>query len=117
MNVFDEYRPSDKVYEIAALGGAEITLRDLSLEEGLEIGQLSLTGMNPDGSPIVNTKEANLSKYRKISAALVDPVMSVDDLLSLSNQSSDALDEIFALVDPQTALLIKEAKGKADSGK
>ncbi len=117
MNVFDVYKPKEKKFKIKALGDQEITLVDLSLEESTEISQQVVKGVKDDGQPDIDLKEANLTKYRKISKALIDPKMTTKQLRGLAEAASEALDEIYALVDPIAAKAIEEAKEEAREAK
>ena len=119
-NVFDRFVDQTTKHKIKELGGAEITLRQITLKESQDLANELIKGVDKDGNPVINYEAANLTQIKKISLALVDPKMSLVDLENLSIEARAALDEIFALVDPHTAKAIdeaKKAKGKPNSKK
>ena len=116
-NVFDIYAPSESKHKIKALDGAEVTLRELTLKEVKEIANGMIKGTDADGNPDIDYEKANQSQMKKVSMALVDPKMTIADLEKLGRGAKAALDEIFAIVDPDTAAAIKEAAGKRSSKK
>lgn len=116
-NAFDKYTVSESKHKIKALDGAEVTLRELTLKETKELANDMIKGVDGEGNPIIDYEKANISQITKVSMALIDPVMSVDDFEKLGRGAKDAIDEIFAIVDPDTAAAIKEAAGKKSSKK
>ncbi len=113
-NVFDKFNGVTTVHKIKALDGAEVTLRELTHKESKELLQEMVKGVDSDGNPDVDFAGALDVKLKKISLALVDPKMSFTDLEALGNSSQAALDEIYTIVDPETAAIIS---GKGKSGK
>jgi len=92
-----------KTAKIKALDGAEIKYRELTMAEGDAFSKRLIKGYGEDGqSPEIDYNAANEIKYEKAAMILVDPAMSVDDLKALSVQAIEAINEINALVDPDT---------------
>ena len=116
-NAFDKYSATETKHKIEALDGAEVTLKELTLKEVKEIANEMIKGMDADGNPIIDFEKANSSQMKKVSMALIEPKMSVADLEGLGRGAKAAIDEIFAIVDPDTAKAIKDAAGKRSSKK
>ena len=116
-NAFSKFAPGETKHKIKALDGAEVTLRELTLKEVKELANEMIKGMDADGNPEIDYEKANSSQMTKVSMALVDPKMSVEDLEALGRGAKAAIDEIFAIVDPETSASIKAAMGKRSSKK
>ena len=112
MNVFDKYIPTETKHAIKALDGAEVTLRKLTLKESTDLTNKLVKSVDKHGVPEMDMEAAGRSKLEKLSLAMVDPKMTVDELLALGTDASTAIDEIYAIVDPKTAEAIKKAEGK-----
>ncbi len=117
MNIFDRFTPQEQEYEIKALDGAKVVLRQLSLEESTAIGNKAVKSIDSKGKPIPDLEQAGKLKYYKISAALIRPKMTPKQLWELSQDATEAIDEIFAIVDPATSAAIEKARGNALSEK
>ena len=115
-NVFSKYLDNTSTHVIAALD-AEVTLRELTLKEIKDISNSMIKGTDNKGNPEIDYEKANESKLLKISMALVEPKMSVKALESLGSGASEAIDEIFALVDPATHAATERARKNAEAGK
>jgi len=115
-NVFSKYLDNTKVHKIKALG-AEVTLRDLTLKEIKDVANSMIKGTDSKGNPEIDYEKANESKLLKISMALVEPKMTVPELEALGRGASDAIDEIFAIVDPATHEATERARKNAEAGK
>ena len=93
----------NKTAVIKALGGATITYRDLTMNEADAFSQRLIKSYGKDGgAPEIDYDEANKIKYEKVALILIEPKMSVDDLKKLSVHALEAINEISALVDPET---------------
>ncbi len=114
MNAFAKYQSATTVHKIKALDDAEVTLRDLTLKEAKDIAAEIITGFDSDGNPEIDYEKANDSKMKKISLALVEPKMTITELEDLGVSAMDALDEIFAIVDPKTVAALKKALENKD---
>jgi hypothetical protein len=68
-----------------------------------------ITDVDDKGQPVVDYKKVTEIKYGKIAAAMVEPKMTVEQLMSLSLEAVEVIDEIFALVDPKSAKAVLEA--------
>ncbi len=113
-NIFDQFLPKEKTYKLESLGGQEVIIRKLSYGESQKIGNASIKGIDKDGNPQIDFKEAQRAKFKKISAALVDPKMTVGQLEALSEDAEPVIDELFKIVDPKTAEAIEAAKEKGE---
>lgn len=116
-NAFDKFKGSETKHVIKAMDGFEVTLRQLSLKEASKIANSMIKSVSKDGIPEMDIEKAGQVKLMKISAALVDPKMTVAQLEALSTDAREALDEIYAIVDPAAAEAVKNAEGKSDSEK
>ena len=108
-NFFDNYLPKTEEFHLES-AGVTVKLRKLSYAESQKIGNESISGIDKDGEPIINFEEANLAKLKKISAALVEPKMTVKQLSALSDEADDVIDELYKLVDPKTYEAVEKAK-------
>ncbi len=111
-NFFSQYLPQAE--EITLESGAVVKLKKLSYGQSQAISNESIAGMDSEGNPEINFKEAQRSKFKKISAALVEPKMTIKQLEALSDAADDVIEEIFALVDPKTAEAIAKSKEEAE---
>ncbi len=109
---FDEFLPKAETYTLD--GGQEVTLKKLSYGESQRISNASIKGIDADGNPEIDFEEAQKSKFKKISKALVDPAMTPNQLAALSDDADDLIDELFKIIDPKTWQSIKDAKDKGD---
>ncbi len=113
-NIFDQFLPKEQTYKLESLAGAEVILRKLSYGEAQKIGNESIKGIDKNGDPIIDFEEAQRAKFKKISAALVDPKMTIKQLEALSDEAEGVIDELFKIVDPKTAEAIEAAKEKGE---
>ena len=101
-NPFFAFKLDEKKAKIKALGGAEITYRELSVKESDAFNLRMISKdykPSDDGSvPSVNIEEAMAIKYEKVSAMLIDPKMSPEDWNNVDGGARDAIDEILDLV-------------------
>ena len=109
---FDAYLPQAEEFTLS--NGNVIQIKKLSYGESMDISNKSISGIDSEGNPEINFEAAQKSKYEKISRSMVEPKMTVKQLLNLSDEADDILEEIFEIVDPKTAESIREAKEKAD---
>ena len=101
-NPFERFNGKENKYEIAALGGAEVTLRELSLADNAEIESLLYKeGFNDDGKPIMNISNINRAKLMRVSKALVIPTMSIEQLEGLTLHAMEVINEIADIVNPR----------------
>ncbi len=101
-NPFNQFAGTETKHKIAALQGAEVTLRTLSLSESAEIDAILYSqGFGDDGKPILSIESINKAKIVRVSKALVIPKMSVKELESLSISSLDAINEIVDILTPK----------------
>jgi len=90
-----------KTAKIEALGGAEITYRDLTLAETDGFTKKMIKGIGQDGKPEIDFNVASEIKYEKVSKALLEPKMTVEELKSMhGSKAADAINEIIELIEP-----------------
>ncbi len=99
-NPFTIFVAAKKTAKIDALGGAEVTYRDLTMMENDEFSKRLIKDYN-DGKPEIDFDEASEIKYEKAALILVDPVMTVEELKALPSSALSAINEINALIDPK----------------
>ncbi len=107
-NFFSQYLPQAE--EVTLSNGTVIQIKKLSYGQSQTISNASIKNISSDGTPEIDFEEAQRSKFKKISAALVEPKMTVKQLEALSEEADDIIDEIFAIVDPKTWQSIEDAK-------
>ncbi len=108
VNPFDQYAITVTEHEIKSLG-ATVQLRALTLKQSQEFLDKAVKGVDDEGNPIVDVKAIQEARYAKVSAALVEPKMTVGDLKALSTDAKAAIEEILDIIDP----IPKEGKGKS----
>ena len=59
---------------------ADVVLRNFTSEENDEFAKYAIKSMDADGNPEVDLSKSMELKYMKVSAALVEPELTVDDL-------------------------------------
>ncbi|MCI4437206.1 MAG: hypothetical protein JHC33_10415 [Ignisphaera sp.] len=106
-NPFLKYAPTDTEYDIKSLG-AKVILRKLTIKQSQDFQDGVITGLDANNEPIIDFKAALNVKYLKVSAALIEPKMTVDDLKNLGADAEEAIKEILAIVDVSP----EAAKGK-----
>ena len=109
-NIFDQFKPTETKHYIESLNG-EVTLRSLTLKQIADISNDIMDGLDDEGNPKMDMQKALRVNYLKVSAALVEPKMSPEQLESLSGGAKEAIKEIMYLVDPVAA----EAADRAEA--
>ncbi len=105
---FDNYLPQPAEHTLS--NGEIIQLKKLSYGEAMVISNRSIKGIDAEGTPEIDFEAAQKSKYEKISRSLVQPKLTVPQLLAMDESADDILDEIFAIVDPKTWQSIQDSK-------
>jgi len=106
-NPFDIFSNTETKHKIAALQGAEVTLKTLSIAENAEVEAIVYNkGFDDSGKPIISIEDINKGKIARVSKALVKPQMSIKELEALSFTSMEAINEIIDILTP------KEDEGK-----
>ncbi len=93
-NPFEVYVPKTRTIKVKALGGAEVKVRPLTLEESIAFQREMVKGVGPDGKPILNADKIYDVRLERVAAVLVEPKMTIDDLKKLSAEAMDAIVEI-----------------------
>jgi len=113
-NIFqDMFGPKTRKVTIKALDNAEVVIRDLSLKQQADFISALVDGYDEEGLPIINYDKAADIRLAKISAALVEPAMTVEELGALGVDAKEALDELYAYIDPKGAQAVKEEMERA----
>lgn len=100
-NPFDMFGGlTTKKAKIEALGGQEIEYRELTTGEDDAFRLHALTGVGEDNKPELDMEKWADVKYMKVSAGLVYPKMSVEELKALPKSAAEAIDEILNLIYP-----------------
>jgi hypothetical protein len=113
-NVFDMFSTSEThTAEIKALNGAKVTYRYLTMAEQDAFSKRLVKDFGADGSkPIIDFEEATKIKYEKAALILVEPKMSVKDLMALSSNAVEAINEINALIEGEDEGVDEEGNSK-----
>ena len=90
-----------KTAKIKALDNAEIKYRELTMAENDAFTNRLIKDVTKDGEAEIDFKEANEIKYEKAAMILVEPTMTVKELKALPASTSEAINEINALVEAQ----------------
>ncbi len=101
-NPFAVFTAEHKVAKIEALNNAEITYRELTMQENDAFSKRLIKDYN-DGKPIINFDAATEIKYEKAAKILIEPKMTVAQLKALPASAVAAINEINALIDPTDA--------------
>lgn len=97
-NLFDKFKTAEKVVKVKALG-ADVTIRELTVAESNDFYKMIITGYGDDGKPEVNLNNLAEVKLQKVSACLLDPKMTIDELKGLGSGASTAIEEISNAID------------------
>lgn len=101
MNPFNTFKIETTKHHIAALN-AEIELKQLTLAESSVIDNILYSeGFDKDGKPKLTMEAINKAKLQRVAMALVKPKMSVEELLALPSEASEAINEIADILNPQ----------------
>lgn len=98
-NVFGKYQTEQKTIKVAALDDAEVTIRQLTVNESNEFYQRIVSGFAKDGSAEINYNAIGSVRIDKVAAAMTDPKMSVKELKALSAKAAEAINEISDAID------------------
>lgn len=108
-NPFDLFKSTQTKHTIAALNGAEVTLRTLSLAENAEVDAILYAGgFNDDGTPIISMENITKAKLARVAKSLLEPKMTIAQLNALSVSSMEAINEITEIINPT-----KDKEGKS----
>ena len=91
--VFDKFKIETKKVFIDALD-AEVELRQLTLGEVSAINATAIKSVNEAGKPEMDPAKILDAKFMKVSAMLINPKMTVQQLKGLSAAAQPAIDEI-----------------------
>lgn len=98
-NIFAKYQTNTKVIKVKALDNAEVTIRELTLNESNEFYKRLVGETNADGSMNFNYKEMFAIKVDKVAAAMIEPKMTSKELYLLSESATEAINEISDAID------------------
>ncbi len=109
---FDNYLPQPTEHTLS--NNEVIQIKKLSYGEAMAISNKSIKSIGADGTPEIDFEAAQKAKYEKISRALVQPKLTVLQLLAMDDTADEIIDEIYAIVDPKTAEAIAKSKEEAE---
>lgn len=99
VNPFDIFTgTTEHKAKIKALNDVEVTYRTFTMAESDFFKNMMIKGVDENGNPIMDVDAVSDVKYHKISAMLIYPKMSVEELKALPATSKPAIDELLALV-------------------
>ena len=98
-NIFAKYQTNTKVIKVKALDNAEITIRELTVNESNKFYKRLVLAPNADGSMNFNYKEVFDVKVEKVASAMVEPKMTAEELYLLSESATEAINEISDAID------------------
>ena len=98
-NPFTIFIAGKQTANIKALNDSEITYRELTLAESDVFAKRMIKDeLGEDGKPQFDMDEATEVKYEKVSAMLIEPEMSVEELKALPSSAQSAIEEILNLL-------------------
>lgn len=98
-NIFAKYKTNTKVIKVKALDDAEVTIRELTVNESNEFYKRLVGETNSDGSMNFNYKEMFSIKIDKVASAMIEPKMTAEELYLLSEGATEAINEISDAID------------------
>ena len=98
-NIFAKYQTNTKVIKVKALDNAEVTIRELTINESNEFYKRIVGEPNADGSMNFNYKEVFDIKVEKVASAMVEPKMTAEEIYLLSEGATEAINEISDAID------------------
>lgn len=98
-NIFAKYQTNTKVIKVKALDNAEVTIRELTVNESNNFYKRLVLEPKADGSMNFNYKEVFDIKVEKVASAMVEPKMTAEELYLLSEGATEAINEISDAID------------------
>lgn len=98
-NPFDKFKLKNKKIKIKALDNAEVTIQELTVAQASDFSKRIVKGFDKDGKAELDYNELTDIKVEKVSACMIEPVMTVKELNLLATTASAALDEISEAID------------------
>ena len=103
-NPFGKFKTKTKKVKIEALDGATVTIQELTVAQSTDFYKRVVKGFITD--PITKEAKADLDyneladiKLEKVSASMLEPYMSLEQLKELSSVASPAIEEIAIAID------------------
>lgn len=97
--LFDKFKTQTKVVKVKSLDNEEITIRELTVRESDDFYKKILGEPKEDGSITFNHKMLFSLKVEKVSIAMVNPKMTVEELNELSESAVEVINEIADAID------------------
>ena len=97
-NPFDKFAIHERTEYIKALD-AEVTFRPLTKKEADAFSVRLLKNYNGSDDMNIDLEEANKINMEKVALCLIEPKLTVNDMLQYGSEISDAINEIAALID------------------
>ena len=98
-NPFLQFGLKTKKVKVKALNDAEVTIQELTVAQSNSFYKRVVSGYDADGMAEINYDEMVEIKIEKVSASMLEPKMSVDELKALSVEANKAIDEISLAID------------------
>ena len=103
-NPFGKFKTKTKKVKIEALDGATVTIQELTVAQSTDFYKRVVKGFITD--PITKESKADLNydeladiKLEKVSASMIEPYMSLEQLRELASEASTAIEEIASAID------------------
>lgn len=103
MSIFAKFLTKTKVVKIKSLDNAEVTIRELTVQESNDYYKQLVSESSTDGKINFNYKEIFSIKLSKVANCMVDPKMTIEELKTLSDGASEAINEIADAIDALSA--------------
>jgi len=90
-NPFDAFEIQTKKVKLESLDGYEAEIKPLSKSQSDAFNKRIIKGYSKDGSPELNMGESWKISLEKVAAVLVDPAITVEQLITFDSGKVDAL--------------------------
>ena len=98
-NPFEKFSLKTKKVKVKALDNTEVTIQELTVAQSTDFYKRVVKGFDDEGKAQLNYDEIADIKLEKVSVAMLEPKMSIDELKALSNKANVAIDEIAEAID------------------
>lgn len=103
MSIFAKFKTQTRVIKVKSLDNQEVTIRELTVQESNDYYKMIVSEASNDGKINFNYKEIFTIKLDKVSKCLVEPKMTIEELKSLSEGATEAINEIADAIDALSA--------------
>jgi len=99
-NLFNKFKEETKKVKIKALDNESVTIRTLTLmESDILAKKMISTDINGDNKVSIDYSSLADIRKEKVSLAMVEPSMTIDDINNLPASASEAINEIADAID------------------